>query len=208
MHLTTRNFFGTAAVIGLAFAAGSFSTSIVRSSEASPQDPAQDPEKTAAFLDESKPGKHHRYLDALIGEWEGYVKIWMAPDTEPMESKGAVHREWVLDGHFVHERVEASMQGVTFSAESYIGYNDFDGQYQSIWMENMSNAIIMEHGVYSEEEKMFKFFGNHRMPTGKMQMGYSEIDVSDPNSHTLTGYTVDAEGNSYKNFEGVFEKKN
>ena len=57
-----------------------------------------------AYMEAMTPGDHHRNLDALVGHWEGEVKIWMHPGAEPMVMPATIHREWILDGHYIQER--------------------------------------------------------------------------------------------------------
>ena len=85
-----------------------------------------------AWMKAATPGKHHKVLEALIGDFNANVKIWMTPDGEPMEFSGTLSREWVLDGHFIKETVKADSPMGPFEAIGFIGYNNIDGQYESI----------------------------------------------------------------------------
>jgi len=169
--------------------------------------PTDDP-LMAAMQQVGQPGPFHENLEMLVGDWHGTVKIWMTHDAEPMQSEGDVSRRWVLDKRFVQEKVTAETPDGTFSGLAYVGYNNMTKQYESVWMENMNTAMMIETGVYNADTKSFMFFGNHRMPTGEDRISYSEINVSDPNRHIMTGWAIDAEGNRYKSFEGDFKKVN
>ncbi len=103
-----RSVWGLLAVAGIAFAAGRLSFVLGGQPLASAK-PAQDqPDMEMSAEMEAKaraPGEHRRYLNRMIGEWEGVFRMWMEPGAEPMEMPGTVKREWVLDGRYIHETV-------------------------------------------------------------------------------------------------------
>ena len=66
-----------------------------------------------------------------------------------VESKGTVTREWILDGHFMREDVKASSDFGPFEGLGILGYNNVDGQYEFVWFENQSTAVMMETGAYN-----------------------------------------------------------
>jgi len=218
MH-SCRNVFGISAIAGAAFVAGLFISGATSSSVASTQDPAgqqeagddtmgMSAEMMEAWMRASQPGEHHQRLNVFVGEWDVAVRFRMAPGAPWEESTGTASREWVLDKRFLSEKVTATAGEMgEFNAISYLGYDNVNGQYESVWLENMATSMYSENGVYLADEKKFIFHGNHRLPTGQMQMSYSEFDVSNPDRHVITGWTIDSQGGRYKSFEGVFERR-
>jgi hypothetical protein len=212
---------GLAAVAGAAFVAGWLVNATATSSLAAPQEGRERPRAAGAqdsgapgemdammeaMMQASTPGPHHELLDVFVGAFEGTATIWMAPDATPVVSPARVTREWVLDGRYVAEHVEGEMEQGTFRGLGYLGYSNIDGQYQSVWMENMSTALMVEHGVYDAERKTFMFFGNHRMPGGTLRVTSAEVNVSNPDRHVMTAWSIGTDGRRYKAFEGVFER--
>ncbi len=206
----SKNIVGVAAIAAVAFTVGRLGLPLGNQSTAIAQDQGEmkmTPEMEA-MMKASTPGQHHRYLDALVGDFTADVKFWMTPDSEPMEFTGTVSREWVLDGHFIKETIKADSDMGPFKAISYIGYNNIDGQYESIWLENTSTAITSGSGTYNPATKTLSMMGKHRDPTtGHLITTWNKIDLSDPYRQTGTGYQIGDDGKEFKNFEGVFVRK-
>ncbi len=206
----SKNIVGVAAIAAVAFTVGRLGLPLGSQTAAVAQDQGEmemTPEQKA-MMKAATPGKHHQYLEALIGDFTADVKIWMTPDSEPMEFTGTLSREWVLDRHFIMETVKADSPMGSFEAIGFVGYNNIDGQYESIWLENHSTAINSGSGMYNPETKTLFMMGKHRDPaTGQLITSWNKTDLSDPYRETATGYQVGADGKEFKSFEGVFERK-
>lgn len=206
----SKNIVGMAVIAAVAFTVGRLGLPLSSQSTAIAQDPGETqmtPEQEA-MMKAATPGQHHQYLDALVGDFTADVKFWMTPDSEPMQFTGTLSREWVLDGHFVMETIKADTPMGPFEAIGFIGYNNIDGQYESIWLENHSTAINSGSGTYNPETKTLLLMGKHRDPaTGRLITSWNKTDMSDPYRETSTGYQVGADGKEFKNFEGVFVRQ-
>ena len=206
----SKNIVGVAAIAAVAFTVGRLGLPLGSQSTAIAQDQGEmemTPEQKA-MMKAAAPGQHHQYLEALIGNFTADVKFWMTPDSEPMQFSGTLSREWVLDRHFVKETIKADTPMGPFEAIGFIGYNNIDGQYESIWLENHSTAIMSGSGMYNPETKTLFMMGKHRDPaTGHLITAWNETNLSDPYRETSIGYQVGADGKKFKNFEGVFVRK-
>ncbi len=178
---------------------------------AKPDRPAAQPETDpmAAWMAKMQPGPNHKVLDAMLGNWEGGVKFWMAPGGETMESKGSVHREWQMDGRFLVEHVEGVTEGQPpFKGLGLLGYNTVENRYESVWVENMATYVTFMTGTYDAAKKSMTFTGDMIDPmTGKRAKQRHVLDMSDPNKETMVGYGIGPDGKEFKNFEGTFTKK-
>lgn len=162
----------------------------------------------AAWAKIGTPGEHHAYLEPAIGPFEGTVRFRMSADGEWMESKGVVTREWVLGKRFIRETIKGSSPMGDFNAIGFLGYNNYDGRYEFVWMEDMSTAIMMQHGTFDPEKKVMTLRSEHREPaTGKLMIGAGTWDLSDPNREKMEGTTVGADGKPFKSFQGTFERR-
>ncbi len=150
------------------------------------------------------PGAEHKLLAPLIGDFEGTAKMWMEAGTEPMEVKGAIHREWDMDGWFVIERVTGDGG---FKGMGIIGYNTVEKRYESAWIENMASYIATSNGNYDAKTKMLTFTGDMIHPmTQKRVKTRSTIDLSKSEKEVMTTYTTGPDGKEYKSFEGTFAR--
>ena len=186
---------------------------------ASDKKPDKQPDKAGApgmddmmakMMAMGQPGAEHKALDPLVGEFEGSVKFWMAPGTDPMESKATIKREWILDGRFVIEHVngEGMGGGPPFKGLGIVGYSNMDKKYESVWCENMATHMSFASGTYDATKKTFTLVGDMLDPaTGKKVKQTSTLDVSNPDREVMTGTCPGPDGKPMKNFEGVFERK-
>ena len=203
-----RYIVGLIAVAGAAFAAGHFGVLSGGGPGAWAQTQQELSAKDLAYIKAGTPGKHHQVLNELVGEWEGVFKIWMEPDAEPMVSRGTVSREMILGGRFLKEVVTATFDMGPFEGVGFTGFNNFDGQYQSIWMDSMTTAIHTEMGTYHPDRKVLHMAGDHRDPvTGRLAHSWGKLDLSDPDRHVYTANSTDPEGRTYKAFESVMERR-
>lgn len=184
---------------GFAFAAG-----LVAAPSGQPDEQAM----MEAMAKATTVGEHHKALAPLIGRWEGLVKFWMAPDTEPMEFQGTAVREWALDGRYIFEHVTSEMpDGTTFKGMGIIGYNTVENVYESVWLENQSTYMSFMTGTMDPQKRTMSFSGKIVDPmTGKRNTNRDTVDMSNPKRHVSVGYTKTPEGSEYKCFEGVMEK--
>ena len=203
-----RNLIGMLAVGGLAFGAGHLLSENKPLAWAGQEADHEMDAEMQAYIAAGMPGEHHRRLDPMIGEWDGVFKIWMEPNSEPMISRGTVTREWVLDGRFVKESVEATSDWGTFTGLGFIGYDNVDGQYEVAWIDSMSTGIYTETGYFDPEKKTLSMRGSHRDPaSGKVISTWGKMDLSNPDKQTAVGYVVGTDGTPFKHFEGTTERK-
>jgi hypothetical protein len=155
------------------------------------------------------PGKHHRYLDPLVGRWEAEFRSWSTPDVEPMLLRGTITREWTLGGRYVMETMETEGDVGAFRCTAFIGYNNFDRQYELIRMDDISTAMTIETGTFHPDTKILHMRGHQRDPrTGRVLNSWSKLDLSDPDRHVFTVNATNEDGYTYKAFEGVMERTN
>ncbi len=188
-----------AAACGFAFAAG-----FVAAPSGQPDEQAM----MEAMAKASTVGEHHKALEPLLGKWEGNVKFWMAPGTEPMEFKGTIEREWALDGRYVFEHVTSEMpDGTTFKGMAIIGYNTVENVYESLWIENQSTYMSFMTGKMDPSKHTMSFTGKIVDPvSGKRNKNSDTLDMSNPKRHVSVGHSTTPEGTEFKCFEGVMEK--
>jgi hypothetical protein len=201
----TRNAVALAGVAAVAFAAGHIRLGDRGPTARADDKPQQelDP-RMQACLDAGTPGQNHKYLDALIGHWDGVYRMWMEPGADPMEFRGTVDREWILGNRYVKEKVEATSEMGTFTGLGFIAYNNVDGQYEIAWLDSMSTGIYHETGTYDPDKKVLSTRSSHRDPaTGRLVTGWGTLDLSNPDRQAYVGYAVDPEGRPFKAFEGT-----
>ncbi len=206
-----RNLVGVLAVAACAFAAGRIDWGWSNTSMAEPLQQAGEFEATPemeAMVKAGTPGKHHEYLNQLLGTWEGTFRMWMEPGAPAIVFGGTVTRKWILDGRYIKEIVESDGPMGSFRGLGFIGYNNVDGQYEFAWLENMSTAIAFGTGSYDPDAKVMSFRGTHRDPlTGRVIYSTSTMDLSSPGLQRYVGYSIGPDGKKFKSFEGTMERQ-
>ncbi len=217
---TWKSAAGVVAVGLIAFAAGRSFPASDAALAAQPEKKAAQPEKKAddkkggqpeMMMPEAKPGPEHEVLKAMVGDWEGGVKIFPGPGAPAMENKGTIHREMTMDGMYVIEHVSGSPMmpgGKPFKGMGIVGYNQIEKRYESVWIENMSSWMMFETGKYDAAKKTMTFEGDVLDPmTNKRVHHRSVADLSNPDRQTFASYGPGPDGKEFKNFEGTFERK-
>ena len=130
-----RNIVGMAAIAAVAFTVGRLGLPLGGQSTAIAQDPGEMEMTPAmeAWMKAATPGKHHKYLEALIGDFTADVKIWESPDAEPMQftrQTDGITRElprWVLVAHQLNHQTHHRGQLTTLL--SLLGLDDDELRY-------------------------------------------------------------------------------
>jgi hypothetical protein len=199
----------TGTAVAVAFAAGRL-TLIGAASPANASEPAKAAEITPeiqACITAGTPGAQHEQLEVLAGDWDVSVRMWQQAGAEPMACTAKLRREWVLDKRFLRETVESTSEWGTFQGIGYLGYSNIDGQYQSIWLDNMSTAIVSGTGSFDASSKVLSFRGSHRDPmTGAVRSTRGTLDVSNPDRHVSAEFVTGADGKEFLAFEGIAQR--
>ncbi|MCA9295153.1 MAG: DUF1579 family protein [Phycisphaerales bacterium] len=219
----TRQIFGIALLTGVAFTIGTLcsrgwdapavaaplqdhGSHADHDHAASPGD-AEFMERMAAMEEAGRIGVGHRHLQNLVGTFTGTYRMWLAPDAPPIEFPSEVTREWTLDGHYLKETVTAESEDGVFHGLAYLGYDNLEGRYEMVWLDNMSTSVETMHGNYDPSSKIFRTYGTGRDPlTGHTITSWAEMDLSNHDLHTMVGWAVDASGKPYKQFEGTLKR--
>jgi hypothetical protein len=149
-------------------------------------------------------------LEVFAGDWTGSVKMWMDPAAPPRESTGTIHREWILDGHYLSELIEGAAAAPgepAYEGHAIMTYNPIEKRYEAGWIDNMSSWITTTTGAYDSGKKAFTFTGDAMNGmTGKREKHRDVVDVSNPDHHVYTTWTTGPDGKEFKAFEGTFDR--
>lgn len=110
-------------------------------------------EKAGAVTD------HHRALETMAGNWDLTVKMWMDPSADPAVSYATATSEMIMGGRFLAEEVTGDFMGQEFKGYNLTGYNNVTGEYESMWVDNMSTALLRYGGSMNEAGDEFVTWG-------------------------------------------------
>ena len=174
---------------------------------ASPQ--MSDAEMMAKMMELSKLSENHKLLAQLAGTWTYSVKMWMAPDAPPMESKGRAVRKPIMEGryfvaNFTSEMKmpgeDGKMKNFEFKGTSIEGYDNVQKKFVSAWCDNMGTGILMSTGTYDDSTKTFTYNSEMEMLPGMKTKVREVIKVVDADHHNFEWYE-DRGGQEVKTME-------
>jgi len=182
-----------ATFLGMALAAGLGATATLVAQQA--QEASSAPMDNMMEL--MQPGAKHAKLEPLVGNFTMQGRWRMDADAEWQEIDGAeIEREWILDGRFVQERVQAEFMGSPFEGMGLIGYDNLREEYTMVWVESMATGIWTSTGQLEGNTIVFEGRNSDAMSGQKEKWTRSVIDLSDAEL-TYKGYAKDRKGNEY-----------
>lgn len=155
-----------------------------------------------------KPGKYHKYLEPLVGDWNCHVKMWMMPGAPPEESEGTVHRELMMGGLYLKEEYRGEAMGAPFQGLGLMAYDEMRKKYDSIWIDSLGTGIYKQMGTVDASGKTFTLTGENPDPmTGEMnKWTKSVLEIINNDKHVLSMY-VKEDGKERKTFEMTVTRK-
>jgi hypothetical protein len=104
-----------------------------------------------------QPGENHELLKDFVGTWTADVRMWMAPNSPPVISKGQATFKLIFDGRFLYGDFLGEFMGTPFKGINIMGYDNAKKEFFSIWFDNSNTGIITSTGTYDPEGKKFNF---------------------------------------------------
>ncbi len=154
------------------------------------------------------PGPNHQALMQAAGKWTHTIKSWMKPGDKPMESKGTSENTMVLGGRFLEQKAHGDMNGMPFEGLGYTGYDNVGGQYQSVWMDNMTTGMMTGSGSADPTTQVIKETGQFSCPItmDKAKWYRSEWKTIDVGTQVYTMYFKDDTGKEFKSMEITYKR--
>ena len=167
-----------------------------------PQEP-QEAGFDEAAMSLMSPGPMHEYLGPLVGSWDMTTKHRMTSEQPWEESTAHAQREWILDGRFVKETVEADFMGQPFHGIGFFGYDNVREEYCYMWIDSMGTGIMTGAGSSSDGGKVISFEGTTaNAMTGEKDAWFRHVMriVSD-DENVFEMYAKDPSGEEFKTME-------
>jgi len=101
-------------------------------------------------------GPEHDRLTAMCGAWDVEMTFWFQPGRPGVTTKGTSTIQSLLNGLFVEEKIEGTLNGAPFTTLSWTGFNTSTRQYEATRIATTNTSRIAESGVYDEAAKQFE----------------------------------------------------
>ncbi len=143
-----------------------------------------------------QPVKEHELLKREVGVWDATSRFWLAPGTEPQQSKGVETCEmcgpfWLLSTY------EGEFGGIKFVGKGQLGYDKETGKFVSTWIDSMVEDMLSSTGTYNAETKEMTLTGKStdwmtgKKKTVKMITRYEGEDKKHFEIHEMTEGTTE-----------------
>jgi hypothetical protein len=159
------------------------------------------------WMDYMTPGKEHKDLAKLNGDWVYTMKMWTDPAGEPTVTQGTATCEMMLDGRYQLMKVYGNVMGMPFSGISTTAFDNGKKIWISTWIDNMGTGMMYAEGKYDESTKCIKFRGKMYEPTSGKDVDFKENMIFvDENTMGLEMFSV-IDGKDVKNMEIRYTRK-
>jgi hypothetical protein len=150
---------------------------------------------TELWLKVSAPGEHHAVFKEMEGDWNFHMKMWMDPSQPPMESDGTCKSEAMLGGRYLR-----SME--------LLGYDNFRGEYNMVWVDNLGTGITTAKGQPDSTGKIITFTGKMDEPTtGERDKNVRYVyRIDDPDHHVFEGWDLVGTPQEFKVMEITYTR--
>jgi hypothetical protein len=122
--------------------AGAFVTGTPRAGAQAPPKPGADPE--------------HARLAAMSGTWDVDLTFWFQPGRPGISAKGTSTIRPILNGLFVEEKIEGTLNGAPFTTLAWTGFNADSHKYEATRISSTNTSRVAETGSYDEKTNQFE----------------------------------------------------
>ncbi len=157
----------------------------------------------AKCMEAGKPGAGHQVLAGMVGTWNHTIKGWMEPGGEPCVSAGTSEIRWILGGRFIEQRVTGKCpMGQPFEGLGIVGFDNVTQEYQGIWTDSMSTAMMTGTGTYDAATKTITDRGTFSCPMMGKKCAYrSTTRFVDKDHFTFEFFCAGPDGKEFRMME-------
>lgn len=174
--------------------------------------PAASPAMDPAMMEKMKammaPTEAHKALEDFVGKWAYTGKFWMTAEAPAQDMTGTAEHTLIYGGRFLKQEIEGPWMGEQFEGLGFTGYDNIQGEYQTVWLDSMATGMMKVSGQYDPATKTLSQSGTNSCPlTGeKDRQGRSEWTVTDADHSVYTSYSTGADGKEFKTMEITYTR--
>jgi len=182
-------------------------------------DPADEPtvEATASedgeegeesLSDLTIPGEPHELLAGTVGDWSLTIRIWTAPDTEPVESTGTASGRWILGDRFVETTYEGEVMGRPFEALKIEGFEKASKEYVTTWRDNLGTYTMIFRGKCGTTCLTRTMTADFLDPVSSQKLRIKGVTtLTEDEGYSYESFVMTSDGTEFKNMELVAERR-
>ncbi|MDO6430722.1 DUF1579 domain-containing protein [Flavitalea sp. BT771] len=170
---------------------------------------AQSDADMKAMMAYSTPGDIHKMMAKSVGTWTCAITMWMAPNTQPMNSTGEMKNEMILGGRYLKGTNTGNFMGQPFEGISTTAYDNAKKIFLNNWIDNMGTGMMNLTGTWDAATNSITFTGTMLDPASGKDIPVREVlKFVDDNHQTMEMYANAATGGQeFKTMEIKFTRK-
>ncbi len=129
----------------------------------------------------------HARLTAMAGTWDVDLTLLVQPTAPPIVTKGTSTIRSILNGLFIEETIEGTLNGRPFTTMAWTGYNADTKQYEATRIATTNTARIAEAGRFDPAANRFELIAEFPL-AGETWRQRTVIEVLSPDAMVATSY--------------------
>ncbi len=161
-----------------------------------------------AWTEYMTPGEIHKMMASWDGNWEGDVKMWMAPGQDPVSSKATSVNRMILGGRYQESRTTGNFYGMPLEGISTMAYDNSKKRFLNTWIDNFGTGMVFMEGTWDPATQTMEFKGKGLDPLiGKEIPMRQTIKILDDNTQLMEMYSTPEGGKEMKSMEITMKRK-
>lgn len=192
----------------LAFVALDPQARLLGQEEPSPEVTAADEDAEESLSDLTVPGEPHELLAGTVGDWSLTIRVWTAPDTEPVESAGSATGRWILGDRFVETTYQGEVMDRPFEALKIEGFERSTQEYVTTWRDNLGTYTMIFRGKCDTTCLTRTMMAEFLDPVSRTELKIKGVTtLTEEEGYSYESFVVTPDGNEFKNMELVAERR-
>jgi Protein of unknown function (DUF1579) len=159
-----------------------------------------------AFMEAATPGAQQHWLAEAAGDWKVTVKSWMDPSAPPEVTQGTSHREMILGGRYLSEKVEGTMMDQPFHGQGLTGYDNVKKVFCSTWVDSMGTGITISEGTLDRATQTLTWQAEYTDPITKQPTKSKMVSQRMGNDKEVFSAYENRGGTEVKTMEITYER--
>lgn len=151
-----------------------------------------------------QPTPEHARLQEAIGTWDVKGKFYMDPSAPPMESTGEETVEG-LGGFWVVGRYESDFMGFPFHGRGTFGFDPWNREYVSTWIDSMSPAFYHLKG--RRDGDVITMEGPGVDPGTGAPVRYRTVETATKDRRDFSMFLVKDDGTEHRLFDMEYVRR-
>lgn len=154
-----------------------------------------------------EPTEQHVQMAREAGEWNAEIKLWHAPDTDPMLSTGTETNS-MLGKFWLLSEFKSEFGGMPYTGRGQFGYEPASKKCVGTWVDTMSPYMQTMEGTYDEKTHTLTMNTEGMdFMTGKVSKGKNVTTYIDDNTKKFEMYAPGPDGKVFKMMEIMYTRK-